>query len=266
MPATPQSTSHPRTPPAGSAARSRRLVIVPAFNERASVRKVVQQLRRALPGFDVVVIDDGSTDDTVRQVPPGTAVVTPAVQPGHRRGHADRLPLRRPARLRRGRPGGRRRPAPPRRGPAAGGRTGARASRTWSSAPASSGPTATSRSFVRLTGAWFLRGLIRWTDRPGHDRLHQRVPGRQPAGDPGLRPLVSRRTTPSRKSSCCCTGPATGSASWTCGCAAAAAGAAASTSCNGVFYVLKVTVCLLLDLAREPWPRGKVVDHVDDPK
>src|SRR5947209_15444152 len=60
----------------GSASVSRRLVIVPAFNERASVRKVVQQLRRALPGFDVVVIDDGSTDDTVRQVPPGTAVVS----------------------------------------------------------------------------------------------------------------------------------------------------------------------------------------------
>src|SRR6478672_4522876 len=52
------------------------LVLVPAFNEGASVRKLVQRLKRALPGFDVLVIDDGSTDDTVRQVPQGTAIVT----------------------------------------------------------------------------------------------------------------------------------------------------------------------------------------------
>src|SRR5439155_6638382 len=39
-------------------------------------RKVVLRLRRALPDYDVLVIDDGSTDDTVRQVPAGTAVVT----------------------------------------------------------------------------------------------------------------------------------------------------------------------------------------------
>ena len=26
---------------------------------------------------------------------------------------------------------------------------------------------------------------------------------------------------------------------------------------RGVFYMIKVTVCLLLDLAREPWPTGK---------
>ena len=52
------------------------LVLIPAFNEGASVRKLVLRLRRALPGFDVLVIDDGSTDDTVRQVPEGTAVVT----------------------------------------------------------------------------------------------------------------------------------------------------------------------------------------------
>jgi glycosyltransferase involved in cell wall biosynthesis len=26
---------------------------------------------------------------------------------------------------------------------------------------------------------------------------------------------------------------------------------------TGLFYVLKVTICLVLDLAREPWPRGK---------
>src|SRR5438045_6533665 len=66
----------PERPPSTSAPPARCLLIVPAFNERASVRRVVTRLRRALPDFDVLVIDDGSTDDTARQVPPGTAVVS----------------------------------------------------------------------------------------------------------------------------------------------------------------------------------------------
>jgi hypothetical protein len=32
---------------------------------------------------------------------------------------------------------------------------------------------------------------------------------------------------------------------------------------EGIFYVLKVTVCLLLDLVREPWPRGRVIEDSD---
>src|SRR4051794_20456598 len=66
----------PERPPSISDSPARCLLIVPAFNERASVRKVVTRLRRTLPEFDILVIDDGSTDDTVRQVPPKTAVVT----------------------------------------------------------------------------------------------------------------------------------------------------------------------------------------------
>ena len=54
----------------------RGLVIVPAFNERQSVGRLVTRLHRAIPSFDVLVIDDGSTDDTLRQVPPQTAVVS----------------------------------------------------------------------------------------------------------------------------------------------------------------------------------------------
>jgi glycosyltransferase involved in cell wall biosynthesis len=42
----------------------RKLAIVPAYNEEASVASVVDDLRRHAPDFDVLVVDDGSTDDT----------------------------------------------------------------------------------------------------------------------------------------------------------------------------------------------------------
>jgi glycosyltransferase involved in cell wall biosynthesis len=40
------------------------LAVVPAYNEAATVAGVVADLHREAPDFDVVVIDDGSTDDT----------------------------------------------------------------------------------------------------------------------------------------------------------------------------------------------------------
>jgi len=52
------------------------LIIIPAFNERHSVGNVVRGLRRLEPDYDVLVIDDGSTDDTVNQVPGDVAVVS----------------------------------------------------------------------------------------------------------------------------------------------------------------------------------------------
>src|SRR5689334_22978531 len=55
---------------------ARCLAIVPAFNESGSVGELVRRLHRALPGFDVVVIDDGSTDTTVHEVPEGAAIVS----------------------------------------------------------------------------------------------------------------------------------------------------------------------------------------------
>jgi glycosyltransferase involved in cell wall biosynthesis len=42
----------------------RRVAIVPAYNEEASVARVVDELRAFDPGLEVVVIDDGSTDRT----------------------------------------------------------------------------------------------------------------------------------------------------------------------------------------------------------
>ena len=52
------------------------LILIPAFNESRSVGKLVRRLNRLLPDFDLLVIDDGSTDDTVHQVPPSTTVVS----------------------------------------------------------------------------------------------------------------------------------------------------------------------------------------------
>jgi glycosyltransferase involved in cell wall biosynthesis len=43
----------------------KRLAIVPAFNEEASVGHVIDEIRGFDPGFDVVVVDDGSVDRTV---------------------------------------------------------------------------------------------------------------------------------------------------------------------------------------------------------
>jgi glycosyltransferase involved in cell wall biosynthesis len=42
----------------------RNLAVVPAYNEAATVGRVVQTLNEHAPGFDVLVIDDGSTDAT----------------------------------------------------------------------------------------------------------------------------------------------------------------------------------------------------------
>jgi len=40
------------------------LVVVPAYNEQDSIHEVLTGLRRSVPGFDLVVVDDGSDDDT----------------------------------------------------------------------------------------------------------------------------------------------------------------------------------------------------------
>jgi glycosyltransferase involved in cell wall biosynthesis len=40
------------------------LVLIPAYNEAASITRVVARAREQVPGADVLVINDGSTDDT----------------------------------------------------------------------------------------------------------------------------------------------------------------------------------------------------------
>jgi glycosyltransferase involved in cell wall biosynthesis len=42
----------------------RRLVVVPAYNEEQTVGRVIRALQRDAPGWDVLTVDDGSTDET----------------------------------------------------------------------------------------------------------------------------------------------------------------------------------------------------------
>ncbi|MDO8210010.1 glycosyltransferase family 2 protein [Conexibacter sp. CPCC 206217] len=44
--------------------RSTSLAVVPAYNESASIHRVVERMLRDRPDFDVLVVDDGSTDAT----------------------------------------------------------------------------------------------------------------------------------------------------------------------------------------------------------
>jgi glycosyltransferase involved in cell wall biosynthesis len=55
----PQPSARPIPPGIG-----RVLIVIPAFNESGRVGSVVRDVRRTLPGADVLVIDDGSADDT----------------------------------------------------------------------------------------------------------------------------------------------------------------------------------------------------------
>ena len=53
----------------------RALVIIPALNEERSLPQVLEALRRDAPGWDVCVVDDGSSDRTAAVAARGGAVV-----------------------------------------------------------------------------------------------------------------------------------------------------------------------------------------------
>jgi glycosyltransferase involved in cell wall biosynthesis len=53
----------------------RKLAIVPAYNEQGMVGRVVRDIKRQAPDFDVVVIDDGSLDNTAAEAQASGAVV-----------------------------------------------------------------------------------------------------------------------------------------------------------------------------------------------
>src|SRR4029079_18124164 len=57
-----------RAAPAGEIlaqlAELKRIAIVPSLNEEASIGRVIDEIRAFDPGFDIVAVDDGSTDRT----------------------------------------------------------------------------------------------------------------------------------------------------------------------------------------------------------
>jgi glycosyltransferase involved in cell wall biosynthesis len=53
----------------------RKLAIVPAYNEQGMVGRVVREIHRHAPGFDVLVVDDGSTDSTAAEAEASGAMV-----------------------------------------------------------------------------------------------------------------------------------------------------------------------------------------------
>lgn len=59
----------------GAWADERVLVAIPAFNEAASIGRVVGELRELYPGLDVLVVDDGSIDGTHARAAAAGAVV-----------------------------------------------------------------------------------------------------------------------------------------------------------------------------------------------
>ncbi len=66
-------TSHPR-----------RIIIMPAYNEAASLPRVIPEVLAAAPGYDLLVIDDGSRDATARIAADlGAAVVSLPVNLGY---------------------------------------------------------------------------------------------------------------------------------------------------------------------------------------
>jgi glycosyltransferase involved in cell wall biosynthesis len=42
----------------------RALIVIPAFNEAANLRPVIREIQATVPGAEILVVDDGSTDDT----------------------------------------------------------------------------------------------------------------------------------------------------------------------------------------------------------
>jgi len=70
-----QNSSNPDPGSPGNLPGGKCLVIVPAYNEADSVGSVVEDLRKHLPNADVLVIDDGSTDGTHTSVPQDTFVI-----------------------------------------------------------------------------------------------------------------------------------------------------------------------------------------------
>jgi glycosyltransferase involved in cell wall biosynthesis len=210
----------------------RGLVIIPAFNERQSIGALAHRLQRALPNFDVLVIDDGSTDDTLRQVPAHAAVVSlpfnlgigGAMQTGYRYAalHGYDVAVQVDG-------DGQHRPGEVRRLVGIG--ILSTLIRILSGLPitdCTSGFRVINRRVIQAFAHWYPDDypepeVILLLHRSGFKITELGVKMRQRRAGMTSIPLT-----------------------------------------RGLFYVLKVTTALLLDMAREPWPR-KVTDHDTQP-
>jgi glycosyltransferase involved in cell wall biosynthesis len=232
------------------------LVIVPVFNEGESVGKVVHRLRRALPDVDVVVIDDGSTDNTTRQVPTGTPVISlpfnlgigGAMQTGYRYAslHGYDVAIQVDG-------DGQHRPSEVRRlldYVLAGKADLVVGSRFLE-------PTGYRQTMVRKLGARMLQQLIRllsglpMTDctsgfRAANKHVIRAFAHWYPEDYPEPEVVLLLH----RAGYSICEVPVKMRHRRT--------GRSSISLTRGVFYMMKVSVCLLLDLVREPWPSGKV--------
>jgi glycosyltransferase involved in cell wall biosynthesis len=50
-------------------------VVVPCYNEQATIAKVVADFKRALPGAQIIVVDNASSDNTAAQAEMAGALV-----------------------------------------------------------------------------------------------------------------------------------------------------------------------------------------------
>ncbi len=53
----------------------RLLILIPAYNEQGAIRQVVHSVKKTVPQSDVLVVDDGSTDNTVQEASAADAIV-----------------------------------------------------------------------------------------------------------------------------------------------------------------------------------------------
>jgi hypothetical protein len=241
---------------AGSSGK-RCLVIVPVFNESGSIRKVIMRLRRALPGYDVLVIDDGSTDDTVWQVPEGVPVVClpfnlgigGAMQTGYRYAalHGYDIAIQVDG-------DGQHRPSEVHR------LVRCLEEDRFDLVVGSRflQETRYKQSFVRKFGSLMLRRIIKaltgmdMTDctsgfRAANRKVIQAFAHWYPEDYPEPEVILLLRRAGFRIGELAVK------------MRQRRTGRSSISLLTGLFYVLKVTICLLLDLIRDPWPSGKVM-------
>ncbi|MGH7786766.1 MAG: glycosyltransferase family 2 protein [Candidatus Binatia bacterium] len=93
MSTSPTSAPHPVPPSAAPDAAHRVSIILPAYNEAATIAAVVQGCRAALPqAVEILVVDDGSRDDTAARAEAAGARVL-RLQPNRGKGEALRIAI-----------------------------------------------------------------------------------------------------------------------------------------------------------------------------